>query len=213
MNKLMSKTFLWMFIGLMVTFITGYVVSVNENMITSVFDSPLFYLLIILEFGLVIFFSARIHKMKPTTAKICFLIYSFVSGLTFSSIFLGFKMSSIMFVFLITALVFGIFGAIGYFTKINLNKLGTILFMGLIAIIISIIINMFLNNTMFDLIVSIVAIIIFFGYIAYDIQNIKRAYESGIDSDNIAILGAFELYLDFINIFIHLLQIIGDAKD
>lgn len=213
MNKLMSKTFIWMFIGLMVTFITGYIVSVNENMIVSIFDSFLFYVLLILEIGLVIFFSARVHKMKPTTAKICFLLYSFVSGLTFSSIFIVFKVSSIMFVFLIAALVFAIFGAIGYFTKIDLSKLGTILLMGLIAIIICMIVNMFLNNTTFDLIISIIALLIFFGYVAYDIQKIKSLYETGLDNDVVAIHGAFELYLDFINIFVHLLQIIGDAKD
>lgn len=213
MNKLMSKTFLWMFIGLIVTFITGYIVSINENMITSVFGSPLFYILLILEFGLVIFFSARVHKMKPTTARICFILYSFVSGLTFSSIFLGFEIGSIIFVFLIAALVFAIFGALGYFTNIDLSKLSTILLMGLLAIIICMIVNIFLNNSTFDLIISIIALIIFFGYTAYDIQKIKRLYEAGIDNDVVAINGAFELYLDFINIFIHLLQIIGDAKD
>jgi len=213
MNKLMSKTFLWMFLGLIVTFMTGYIVAVNENMLETVFGGPLFYILIILELVLVIFFSARVHKMQPTTAKICFLLYSFVSGLTFSSIFIAFELSSIMLVFLIAALVFAIFGALGYFTKIDLSKLGTILFMGLIAVIICMIVNMFLNNSSFDLIISIIALLVFFGYVAFDIQKIKRYYEAGIDSENIAILGAFELYLDFINIFIHLLQIIGDAKD
>ena len=85
--------------------------------------------------------------------------------------------------------------------------------MGLIAVIICMIVNMFLNNSSFDLIISIIALLVFFGYVAFDIQKIKNYYEAGIDSENVAILGAFELYLDFINIFIHLLQIIGDAKD
>ena len=213
MNKLMSKTFIWMFIGLALTFATGYIVSINANMLESVFNSPLFWILMILELGLVIFFSARVHKMKPTTSRICFLLYSFVSGLTFSSIFIGFEISSIIFVFLIAALVFGIFGAIGYFTKLDLTKIGTILLMGLIAILVCMIVNIFLNNSTFDLIISIIALLIFFGYTAYDIQKIKSLYEIGINEDVVAITGAFELYLDFINIFIHLLQIVGDAKD
>ena len=116
MNKLLPKTFLWMFIGLIVTFITGYIVSINGNMIEAVFASPLFYVLLILELGLVIFFSSRVHKMSPTSAKICFLLYSFVSGLTFSSVFIGFEISSVMYVFLICALVFYIFVDICYFT-------------------------------------------------------------------------------------------------
>ena len=213
MNKLLSKTFLWMFVGLIVTFMTGYIVSINENMVETVFSTSIYIVLAILEIALVIFFAARVHKMKPTTARICFLLYSFVSGLTFSSIFIAFELSSIMYVFLIAALVFAIFGAIGYFTKMDLSKLGTFLLMGLVAIIICIIVNMFLNNGMFDLIISIISLLIFFGYTAYDIQKIKEFFEAGIDNDVVAINGAFELYLDFINIFINLLQIIGDAKD
>ncbi len=213
MNKLLPKTFLWMFIGLMVTFITGYVVSINSNMIEAVFASPLFYVLLILELGLVIFFSSRVHKMSPTSAKICFLLYSFVSGLTFSSVFIGFEISSVMYVFLIAALVFAIFGAIGYFTELDLSRISTYLLMGLIAIVICIIVNMFLNNDTFDLVISIISLLIFVGFTAYDVQHVKELSANGVDNDVAAINGAFELYLDFINIFLHLLQIIGDAKD
>lgn len=213
MNKLLPKTFLWMFIGLMVTFITGYVVSINSNMIEAVFASPLFYVLLILELGLVIFFSSRVHKMSPTSAKICFLLYSFVSGLTFSSVFIGFEISSVMYVFLIASLVFAIFGAIGYFTELDLSRISTYLLMGLIAIVICIIVNMFLNNDTFDLVISIISLLIFVGFTAYDVQHVKELSANGVDNDVAAINGAFELYLDFINIFLHLLQIIGDAKD
>lgn len=213
MNKLLPKTFLWMFVGLVVTFLTGFIVSSNMNMLEAVFTSPLFYVLIILELGLVIFFSARVAKMSPTTAKICFLLYSFVSGLTFSSIFVAFSLSSVMYVFLIAALVFAVFGAIGYFTEFDLGRISTFLLMGLFGVVICIIVNMFLGNETLDLIVSIIAIIIFVGFTAYDVQHVKELSDSGVDNDVAAINGAFELYLDFINIFIHLLQIIGDAKD
>ncbi len=213
MNKLLSQTFLWMFVGLLVTFATGYFVSINENMIQSVFNSPLFWILIILEFGLVIFFSARVHKMQPTTAKICFLLYSFVSGLTFSSVFIGFEISSVMYIFLISAVVFALFAFIGYFTKLDLSKIGTFLLMALLAVIICVIVNLFLNNSTFDLILSIIIILIFFGFTAHDIQQLKRLNESGINNEVIAINGAFQLYLDFINIFLELLSIFGNTKD
>ena len=202
-----------MFVGLLVTFLTGYVVSINENMLVSIFGGPIFWLIIILEFALVIFFSARVHKMKPTTAKICFLLYSFVSGLTFSSVFVGFEIGSVMYVFLIAAVVFAIFGAIGFLTNIDLNRISTFLLMGLLALIICSIVNIFLGNSTFDLIISIIALLIFFGFTAYDIQKVRILSNSGMDNDVVAINGAFELYLDFINIFLHLLSIIGNSRD
>lgn len=213
MNRLLSKTFLWMFLGLFVTFITGYIVSINENMLLSIFGGPIFWIIIILEFALVIFFSARVHKMKPMTAKICFLLYSFVSGLTFSSIFVGFELGSVMYVFLISAVIFAIFGAIGYFTNVDLNKISTFLLMGLLALVICCIVNLFVGNSTFDLIISIIALLIFFGFTAYDIQRMKILSNMGMDNDVVAINGAFQLYLDFINIFLHLLSIIGDSRD
>ena len=213
MNQLLSKTFMWMFVGLLVTFLTGYIVSINENMVLSIFGGPIFWLVIILEFALVIYFSARVHKMKPITAKICFLLYSFVSGLTFSSVFIGFEIGSVMYVFLIAAVTFAIFGAIGYFVNVDLNKIGTYLIMALFAIIICCFVNLFLANSTFDLIISIIALLIFFGFTAYDIQKVKILGNSGIDHDVVAITGAFQLYLDFINIFLHLLSIIGNSKD
>ena len=213
MNQLLSKTFLWMFTGLLVTFLTGYIVSINENMVLSIFGGPVFWLVIILEFALVIFFSARVHKMKPITAKICFLLYSFVSGLTFSSVFIGFDIGSVMYVFLIAAVTFAIFGAIGYFVNVDLNKISTFLIMALFAIIICCLVNLFLANSTFDLIISIIALLVFFGFTAYDIQAMKILGNSGIDHDVVAINGAFQLYLDFINIFLHLLSIIGNSKD
>ena len=213
MNQLLSKTFLWMFVGLLVTFLTGYIVSINENMVLSIFGGPIFWLIIILEFALVIFFSVRVHKMRPVTAKICFLLYSFVSGLTFSSVFIGFDVGSVIYVFLIAAVVFAIFGAIGYFTNVDLNRIGVYLLMGLFAIIICCIVNLFLGNSTFDLIISIIALLIFFGFTAYDIQMVKILGNQGIDHDVVAINGAFQLYLDFINIFLHLLSIIGNSRD
>ena len=197
MNKLLPKTFLWMFIGLVVTFATGFVVSLSENMLDTVFSS-LYIVLIIIELGLAIFFSARVHKMSPTTAKVCYLLYSFVSGLTFSSIFVCFELDSIMYIFLIAAAVFGVFALIGYKTNMDLSGLGTYLLMGLIAVVVCVIINIFFGNSTFEMVISIIALVVFFGFTAYDIQHVKILQEGGVDDDVAAVHGAFELYLDFL---------------
>lgn len=208
-NKVFGKVFMWMFIGLLITFLTGYVVSSNDNMLYNIFSGGTYFILIIIELVLVIYLSARIHKMQVTTARIVFILYSFVSGLTFGSIFIVFKMSSIMLIFLITAILFGIFALIGRFTKLDLTKIGTILLMMLLGIVICTFVNVFLKNDTLDLFVSYISIIVFLGFTAYDMQKIKMLSYEFDDEDKIAIIGALELYLDFINIFIDLLRIFG----
>lgn len=213
-NKLMSKVFLWMTLGLIVTFATGYFVSINEKMVLNIFQAGIHWVLMIVELGLVFFLSARLTRMSGTSAKIFFLLYSFVSGLTFSSIFIVYNLMSIFYVFIIAAIIFAIFGAIGYFTNLDLTKLGTFLLMALIAVIICMIINIFVSSSQFDFIISVLSILVFIGFTAYDVQKVKRlAEESDIPEDNLAIIGALELYLDYINIFLHLLSLIGDSKD
>lgn len=203
---------MWMFIGLAITFGTGYYVSVNPNMLFNVFGSY-YWILIIAEIIVVIWLSARIRKMNPMTAKILFCLYSFLTGLTFSSIFVVYQLTSIVYVFGITSIIFLIFALIGYFTKIDLTKLGTYLFMALLGVIICSIINMFIRSSVFDLGLTIICLIIFIAYIAYDIQIIKRNLYMITEEDNLAIYGALQLYLDFINIFLRLLQLFGKARD
>ena len=205
-NKLLSKVFLWMFVGLMLTFLTGYYVSCNEYTFYKIFSGSGYIIFTLLEFGLVIFLSARVHKMQPNNAKIVFMLYSIVSGITFSSIFVTYNIRSIIILFLVASLLFLIFALLGYFTKIDLEKIGTYLFMALIAVLICIVVNLFIGNSTFDIILSSICLLIFVGFTAYDIQKIKRLCNSSI-SDNIAIIGALELYLDFINIFVNLFNI------
>ncbi len=208
-NKVMAGTFLWMFIGLLVTFITGYVVSINENMLNNIFNGGSYIILVILELVLVIFLSARVFKMSKTMARIAFLVYSFVSGLTFGSVFVVYKLTSIMLIFGIAALVFLVFALLGYYTKIDLTKIGTYLYMALLASIICIIVNIFINSAVFDTVLSVIILIIFMGITAYDIQRIKSLSDSNLSEDNLMIYGALELYLDYINIFLHLLELFG----
>ena len=211
-NKIYSKVYLWLFIGLLVTFITGVYTSTNVDALSAIFNNGFYWILVIVELGLAIFLSARIHKMSATTARISYLLYTFLTGLTLSSIFIVYKLESILLVFGITAVLFLIFAIIGKTTNLDLSKFGTYLLMILLGIIICSIINIFLNNTMFDLVISCISIVVFLGYIAYDVQKIKKL-DGFLTDDNLAVIGAFELYLDFINIFIDLLRIFGKTDD
>ena len=211
-NKIYSKVFMWMFIGLLVTFLTGIYTSTNVDALEVIFNKSGYWILLIVELGLAIFLSARIHKMSPTTARICYLLYTFFTGLTFSSIFIVYKIESIMLVFLVTAILFLIFAIIGKTTKVDLTKISTILLMALLGVIVCTIINIFLQNSTFDMILSGISVLIFLGFIAYDIQKIKRL-DGWVNEENLAVIGAFELYLDFINIFLDLLNLFGNSKD
>lgn len=211
MNKVMPKVFLWMFIGLFVTFLTGYVITTNERMLLTVFSKGSYMIFLVIEVILVILLSARIRKMKPTTCKVLFLLYSFISGITFSSIFVIYKVSSIIVLFLVASLVFGIFAFIGNVTKMDLTKIGTYLMMALVAVIIFSIINIFIGSEQIDFGLAIISLLIFMGITAYDVQKIKNNLRD-IPEDNLAIYGAFELYLDYINIFIDLLRIFGKER-
>lgn len=211
-NKLISKSFLWMAIGLLVTFATGIVVSHSETMLENIFGG-MYWVFIVAELILVIVLSARVMKMKPTTAKICFLLYSFVSGLTFSSIFIVYNLESIILIFLIAAVIFLLMALIGFKTKIDLTSIGTYCLFGLLGAIIVAVVNIFLKSPMVDLIISVVCVLLFIGITAYDVQKIRALQDSGLPEDNLAIYGALDLYLDFINIFLHLLQIFGNSDN
>ena len=201
-----------MFLGLLITFVSAYVVSINTNMLINIYSGGFYWIFVIVELILAGVLSIRIGKMKGITATCLYLFYTFLTGLTLSLIFVAYEMASIIVVFLVTALLFGIFALIGKFTKIDLSKFGIYLFMGLVGILILYLINIFIANDTIDMIGCILGIIIFLGYVAYDIQRILRS-EGTLENRNLAIIGAFSLYLDFINIFIDLLNLFGNSKD
>lgn len=214
-ESILSKIFWWMCVGLLVTFATGALLASNPMMIVRLASSLGGYglvLIMVLEVVLVIVLSARIHKMNAMTAKICFLLYAFISGISFSSVFLAYDIGSVIWVFLASSLIFALFAFLGNKTSVNLNKIGTYFLMALLAVIVCIIINIFTQSPTFDLIISIVMIIIFMGITAYDVQSVKRL-EGVMEDDNLAILGALELYLDYINLFLQLLGLFGNSKD
>lgn len=211
-NKVISNSFVWMCIGLLVTFVTGYAVAQNANMLTNVFGNA-FWVFIVLEFILVIVLSARVMKMSPTSAKVCFILYSFVSGLTFSSIFVYYELTSILIVFLLGAVIFGVMACIGYNTKVDLTKIGFYFLIGILGVIILSVINIFMGNTVLDIVLSVVCLILFLGVTAYDVQKIKALSDTNLPADNLAVYGALQLYLDFINIFLQILELFNNNKD
>ena len=212
-NKLISKSFIWMCIGLLTTFVTGFVVSTNERMLVNIFGGSFYWVCIILELILVIFLSARVFKMSPTGAKISFILYAFVSGLTFSSIFVVYNLSSILFVFLISAVIFGVMGLIGFTTNVDLSKIGFYLLIALGGVIVISLFNLFIGSDTLTIVLSVICLLLFLGITAYDVQKIKSLENSGLPEDNLAIYGALELYLDFINIFLHILEVFANNKD
>ncbi len=209
MNKLYSKVYGWLFVGLLLTFATGAFFSNYENAMINIMNGVGYIVILLIEVGLAIFLSARIHKMSSATATFCYLLYSFVTGITFSTIFMAFEMKSLILIFLVTALVFGLFALFGMFTKLSLDKLGTILFMMLLAIIIASIINIFVKSNIFDFIICIIGILVFIGYIGYDVKKLPLIFDN-LGEENGAIYGAFQLYLDFINVFIYLVRLFGN---
>ena len=211
-NKIISKTFMWMFIGLAITFGIGYYVSCNENMLFNLFSGYKWIGLVVAEVIIVVALSAFIEKLNPMVAKVLFCLYALMTGLTFSTIFIVYEIGSIIYVFGITSLVFLIFALLGYYTSIDLSKLGTYLLMALIAIIIASIINIFIGSSALEFAITIIALIVFVGYVAYDVNMLKNGSKF-MQSENVPIYWALQLYIDFINLFIRLLRLLGKERN
>ena len=209
-NDILVKVYRWFGLGLMVTFITAYIVSISEMMINLVFSGPTVVIIVILELVCALFLPLRIRKMSLNTAIFLYLGYAFLTGLTFSSIFIIYEMTSIIWIFLVTSILFFILALLGKNTKIDLRGFGIFLFVLLLSVIILGLINIFLMNNTLNLMLCIISLVIFLGYIFYDINKICNYYEN---DDKSAILGAFEIYLDFINTFIRLLRLFGKRRD
>lgn len=215
---LMRKVYLWMTLALMITGITAAGVANSPNILALIYSSQVvMWGIIIAEFGLVIYISARLEKLSLSTATTLFALYSILNGVMLSSIFLLYSTAIISKVFFITAGTFGVTALYGYATKKDLSSLGNILFMALIGLVIATVVNVFMKSAMFDLILSYIGVIIFVGLTAWDSQKIKHMMMVQQDADEsaqkLALIGALSLYLDFINLFLYLLRIIGRSND
>ena len=208
-NKIFSKIFLWLCLGLFITFGTGYAIQYNEPLLNKIFSGGNYFIIWIVEIVIAIVLSVRIHKMSPTIAKLLYILYTILTGVTFATIFLAYKLTSIIFVFGITSVVMLVFGLIGYKTKLDLTKLGTFLMIGIFSIIILSVLSIFIESVALNYGLVLMSLVIFIIYIAYDVNMIKRRMYN-MNEDSLAIYGAFQLYLDFINIFIDLLRLFGN---
>lgn len=215
-KKFISATYAWMAGALAVSAVCAYLVAASEPLQRLIFgNSIVFFGLIIAEFALVFFLSARIRTMSKSAAGIAFAAYSVVNGLTLSSVLIVYAETSVARVFVIAALLFGVMTVYGMTTKSDLMSAGRYLFMGLVGIIIASLVNMFLGSSTLDWIISLVGVALFTGLTAYDTQKVFHVSASADGSeafDKIAIIAALELYLDFINLFLYLLRLFGKKE-
>lgn len=216
---LMRKVYVWMTLALAVTGLTAFGVANSPTMVNMIFSSQaVFWVLAIVEIGLVIGLSAAINKLSFTTAAIMFVIYSIINGITMSFIFLAYTASSIALTFFVTAGAFAGMAAIGYFTKKDLSTMGKFLMFALIGVIIASVVNIFLKSSGLDFVISIIGVLMFAGLTAYDSQRIKEMLmqtggEVNDTTQKIALMGALSLYLDFINLFLYLLRFLGKMRE
>ena len=212
----LTRTFLFMAIALMVTGITA-MIAVRSTAFIELFYggyAPLI-ICVIAELVLVVVCQRAMLKDNVTLAAVLFAAFAIVNGLMFSSIFIVFEAQSIGLIFLMTAGIFGVLAAIGITTKRDLSKWGTILRVGIIALLVGSVINLFIGATRLDLILTMAGIIIFTFFTIYDINKVVRMIRSraGLSMNSLALFGALELYLDFINLFIRLLRLFGRRRD
>ncbi len=180
-----------------------------------VFSTPGMIGLLIATFGLVLFISFRIDRIQPTTALALFLLYAGLLGVMLSSIFISYTGASITRVFFISAASFGALSLYGYTTKRDLSPIGAFLIMGMVGLFLAMIVNIFLQSSGLGFVISVVGVLVFAGLTAWDTQKIKEMYDvndDGTMTSRKAIMGALTLYLDFINLFLFMLRLIGDRR-
>ena len=181
----------------------------------AVFQSPLMWVLVLAPLGLVFAISFGINRLQPGTALMLFFVYAGLLGVSLASIFLIYTGTSIARVFFISAATFGALSLYGYTTQRDLTGIGSFMFMGLIGIIIASLVNIFLRSTGLDWAISVIGVLVFAGLTAYDTQRIKEMFnpmDDGTIGGRKAVMGALSLYLDFINLFLMLLRLMGDRR-
>jgi FtsH-binding integral membrane protein len=211
----MRKVYGKMTLGLLLTAVTAFLISQSDAAKSLLFSSTAtIWLLFALEIGLVIYLSARIDKLSTGVASTLFYVYSLLNGVALTPIFLAYTGVSIAMTFAITAGTFGAMTIFGYVTRQDLSKMGSILFMALIGLIICVVVNLFLRNSMLELLISGAGVLIFVGLTAWDTQAIKRMCAQADPSmlGKVATMGALSLYLDFINLFLYLLRFFGNRN-
>ncbi len=216
---LMRNMYAWMAIALVITGFTAFAVANSYSLIYAIAtNSILFYGLIFAELGLVYYLSSRIFRMSFATAGLLFAVYSIINGVTLSLIFLIYEIGSIVSTFFITAGTFGAMAVVGSFLKKDLSFIGRFALMALIGLIIAGVVNIFMRSEGFSFIIAIIGVLVFTALTAYDAQKMKNliaenGYEVNENTQKLALIGALELYLDFVNLFLYLLRLLGSRRD
>lgn len=220
-KSFMANVFLWMTLAMVVTAVTAFWFASNPALIGSLINfetggmTILGWVVTLAPLGFVLLMSFGYQKLSPAIMTLLFLAFSVLMGMSLSFILLVYTAASVYKTFFITAGMFGIMAVTGYTTKTDLTKFGSIMMMGLIGLIIAMLVNFFLKSTVMEYIISVVGVLIFTGLTAYDVQKLKRIGSTEMDQANtrkMSIMGALTLYLDFINLFLFLLRLLGDRK-
>ncbi len=217
----LSNVFSWMFLGLLSTAGTAYIFSGSETLMSLLVSETgmtgLGWVVMLAPLGFVLLLSFGFNKLSSAAMIILFMVYAVLMGMSLSFIFLAYSLGSIASTFAITAGMFGAMALLGYTTKTDLTKFGSILIMALVGIVIASFVNLLLlKSSMFDYVISLLGVLIFTGLTAYDVQKLKRigsGMEEGLESTRkLVIMGALTLYLDFINLFLFLLRFLGNRR-
>jgi FtsH-binding integral membrane protein len=217
LQRFLTQVYTWMALGLALTGFTAIATASSETLIGLIFGTPLFFILVVGELALVFFFSRAVAKGASMTAIMTmFAAYSALNGVTLSAVLLAYTGASVARVFFITAGTFGGLSLFGYVTKKDLSAAGRFAFMGLWGVILIGIVNVFLRSTRLDLVMSVVGLGIFTVLTAYDTQKLTRLHAAYAGDEGatqrLAMQGALQLYLDFINLFLFLLRLFGNRR-
>lgn len=217
LSQFLSKVFLVMFGGLMLTGLTGYIVAQTPALAMLFLGNTfVFIMLAVTTLGLVAATTYAVERLSPLASKVLFIVYSFVNGLTFSIYFIAYDLGDMAIAFLLTGGLFALMSCIGFKTKKDVTKLGSLSIIALVGLLFATIINIFLGNTLLDIMLSAAIILVFMGLIVYDTKMLKDLYITAKGDEDrlgtLAIRGALSLYLDFINIFIRVLRVVARAR-
>lgn len=215
MQPIMRRVFIWMGLGTLLTSVVAYF-TVNTALINLAMNPVALLIAIIAELALVLGLSFGLNRMSSGVAVALFFAYAALNGFTISLVLLAFSIGTVVSAFAATAVLFGVMAVIGYTTKTDLTRMGTYLMMGVIGLVIAMVINLFINSGPLDLLISMIGVLIFTGLTAYDTQRIAQmAAQIATDDDGaarVSVFGALRLYLDFINMFLFMLRLMGGRR-
>lgn len=213
-RKYMTTVYSWMFLGVMLTFLVAYAFGTSFNLIYTLVSIPMIdWILLIAQLGIVIALSARLMNFSPTMVKVLFIAYSILTGVSFSYLPLIFGVRTIFSAFLITSIFFACLAFIGHTTNMDLTKLGTFCIAGIMALVAYTLLAVLFKWNVNTFIYSIIGLVLFLGLTAYDVQKMKKYYLAFAHDEEmlnkLGIYSALDLYLDFINIFLYVIRLIG----